>query len=154
MDSIFGKVHFLDRLLLEKLSLAGIARAAKVSESWLQRYVKQKFQQVPRNVGPQACSPKKRVVIECDELWSFVGKKPRKQWVWIAMDRESRLVVAMHMGGRGLKGARGLWQNLPESDREQALFYTDDWEAYRAIYPARDIGPWAQVRIKQILLNV
>lgn len=51
--------RFVDRLLLEKLSLAGIARAAKVSESWLQRYVKQKYQQVPRNVEPQACSPKK-----------------------------------------------------------------------------------------------
>jgi len=57
--------RFVDRFLLEKLSLAGIVRAAKVSESWLQRYVKQKYQQVPRNVEPQACSPqKKRVVIE------------------------------------------------------------------------------------------
>ena len=73
------------------------------------------------------------MVIECDELWSFVGKKARKQWIWIAMDRESRLVVAMHIGSRGLKGAKGLWQNLPESYREQALFYTDFWEAYRAI---------------------
>jgi len=52
--------RFVDSLLLEKLSLAGIVRAAKVSESWLLRYVKQKYQQVPRNVGPQACSPQKK----------------------------------------------------------------------------------------------
>ena len=52
--------RFVDRLLLEKLSLAGIVRTAQVSESWLQRYVKQKYQQVPRNVGPQACSPQKK----------------------------------------------------------------------------------------------
>lgn len=51
--------RFVVRLLLEKLSLASIVRAAKVSESWLQRYVKQKYQQIPRNVGPQACSPQK-----------------------------------------------------------------------------------------------
>ena len=43
----------------KKISLADIVRAAKVSESWLQRYVKQKYQQVPRNVGPQDCSPTK-----------------------------------------------------------------------------------------------
>ena len=47
----------------------------------------------------------------------------------------SRLVVAMHIGSCGLKGAKGLWQNLPESYREQALFYTDFWDAYRAILP-------------------
>jgi len=54
--------RFVDRLLLEKLSLAGIVRAAKVSESWLQRYVKQKYQQIPRNVGPQASSPSKKTL--------------------------------------------------------------------------------------------
>ena len=32
----------IDRLLLEKLSLAGIARVSNVSESWLQSYVNQK----------------------------------------------------------------------------------------------------------------
>ena len=147
--------RFVDRLLLEKLSLAGIVRAAKVSESWLQRYVKQKYQQVPRNVEPKACSPpKKRVVIECDELWSFVGKKARKQWIWIAMDRGSRLVVAMHIGSRGLKGAKGLWQNLPESYREQALFYNDFWEAYRAILLRERHRAAGKVRVKQIILNV
>ena len=31
--------ELIDRLLLEKISLAGIARAAKVSERWLQTYV-------------------------------------------------------------------------------------------------------------------
>ena len=53
-------------------------------------------------------TPKKRVVIECDELWSFVGKKARKQWIWIAMDCESRLVVAMHICSRGLRSKRTL----------------------------------------------
>lgn len=51
------------------------------------------------------------------------------------MDRESCLVVAMYIGCRGLKGAKGLWQNLPESYRTQALFYTDFWEVYLAILP-------------------
>jgi insertion element IS1 protein InsB len=40
----------IDRLLLEKLSLAGIARAAKVSQTWLQSYVNVKYQEVPKVV--------------------------------------------------------------------------------------------------------
>lgn len=38
------------RLLLERISLAGIARVAQVSEKWLQDYVNQKYAQIPRQV--------------------------------------------------------------------------------------------------------
>lgn len=47
----------IDRLLLERISLAGIARAAQVSEQWLQTYVNEKYVKVPRNVQ---VAPKKR----------------------------------------------------------------------------------------------
>jgi transposase-like protein len=36
----------IDRLLLERISLAGIARATQVSEPWLQAYVNEKYAQV------------------------------------------------------------------------------------------------------------
>lgn len=42
--------ELIDRLLLERISLAGIARAAQVSEQWLQTYVNEKYAQVPRRV--------------------------------------------------------------------------------------------------------
>lgn len=42
--------ELIDRLLLERISLAGIARAVKVSEQWLQTYVNEKYAQVPRQV--------------------------------------------------------------------------------------------------------
>ena len=47
--------RLIDRLLLEKLPLAGIARVAEVSEPWLQHYVNQKYAQVERRakVSPQ-----------------------------------------------------------------------------------------------------
>ncbi len=38
-----GVRELIDRLLLERVSLAGIARVAEVSESWLQRYVNAKL---------------------------------------------------------------------------------------------------------------
>ena len=49
--------ELIDRLLLERLSLADIARAAQVSEQWLQTYVNEKYAQVPRRVQG---TPKKR----------------------------------------------------------------------------------------------
>ncbi len=36
------KRELIDRLLLERISLAGIARVAQVSERWLQPYVNEK----------------------------------------------------------------------------------------------------------------
>ncbi len=47
----------IDRLLLERFSLAGIARAAQVSERWLQTYGNDKCATVPRYVQ---VTPKKR----------------------------------------------------------------------------------------------
>jgi transposase-like protein len=44
----------IDKLLLEKIPLAGIARVAEVSEPWLQSYVNQKYQNVPREVEVRA----------------------------------------------------------------------------------------------------
>ena len=42
--------ELIDKLLLEKLPLTGIARVAKVSEPWLQGYVNQKYEAVPKRV--------------------------------------------------------------------------------------------------------
>lgn len=44
----------IDRLLLEKLSLAGIARVLEVSETWPQQYVNQKYAEVEKQVAVAA----------------------------------------------------------------------------------------------------
>ncbi|MEM9946919.1 MAG: IS1 family transposase, partial [Cyanobacteria bacterium P01_D01_bin.36] len=41
-------LSLIDLLLLEKLSLAGIARAVNVSESWLQAYVNDVYEDMPQ----------------------------------------------------------------------------------------------------------
>ena len=51
------KRELIDRLLLERISLAGIARVVKVSERWLQTYVNHKYAQVSRTVK---VAPKKK----------------------------------------------------------------------------------------------
>ena len=37
---------------------------------------------------------KGRLTIQCDEMWSFVQCKENKQWLWFALDVESRKLLA------------------------------------------------------------
>jgi IS1 family transposase len=70
-----------------------------------------------------------------DELWSFVGGKARVRWVWAALDKDTRQVVAMVVGDRSEDTARRLWAALPARDRDRAIAGTDFWRAYRAAVP-------------------
>ena len=74
-----------DRLLLEKISLAGIVRTTGVSSRWLQYYVNKKLGAVKRELEVKS---KKRgqLTIQCDEMWSFVGNKDNKQWIWLGIE--------------------------------------------------------------------
>jgi transposase-like protein len=49
--------ELIDKLLLERIPLAGIARVADISADYLQAYVNRKYEAVPRE--PQIRSPKK-----------------------------------------------------------------------------------------------
>ncbi len=49
--------ELIDKLLLEKLLLAGIVRVTGVSEGWLQTYVNTKYDTIPKQVDVW---PKKR----------------------------------------------------------------------------------------------
>jgi insertion element IS1 protein InsB len=58
-----------------------------------------------------------RPVLELDELPSFVLKKARKCWVWPALCRQTRQVVAFVVGDRSAQTCRRLWQAIPEAFR-------------------------------------
>ena len=68
--------------------------------------------------------------VEADELWSFVQKKANPHWIWIAMEKQTRQIIAFHVGDRSQESAQQLWAKLPEVFREQATFYTDQYAAY------------------------
>ena len=78
---------------------------------------------------------KRDLVIEADELWSFVGSKANVQWVWAALDADTRRVVALVVGDRSAFTARCLWDLLPAEYRIDAVFRTDFLPSYRAVLP-------------------
>ncbi len=131
----------IKRLLRERLSLRGICRAVGVSLTWLLQFVAALYEQLPDDLHAGPPVPGRhihllRLEAEVDELWSFVGKKANKQWVWLAFDRQTRQVIAFFVGDRSRESARQLWRRLPRAYREQATFSSDDWEAYKGVIPA------------------
>lgn len=70
---------------------------------------------------------------EADEMWTFVGKKKNKKWLWMVMNTANRQIVAFHVGGRGKKDARKLFKKVPTVFRENAVFFTDFWNGYHIL---------------------
>ncbi len=74
-------------------------------------------------------------------MWSFVGKKKNKQWIWLALDVDSRQIVGVYVGSRDQNGAKGLWDSLPPVYRQCAVCYTDFWSAYKKVFPHKRHKP-------------
>ncbi len=79
--------------------------------------------------------PKGKLTIECDEAWSFVSNKNNKQWIWLALDKETREIVGVYIGDRSKESAQKFWESLPPVYRQCAVYYTDFWTAYEEIFP-------------------
>jgi len=78
--------------------------------------------------------PEEEKVLELDELWSFVYRKSDKVWVWLALCRQTRQVVAFVTGDRSRATCKRLWQSVPESYKASSC-YSDFWEAYQGVIP-------------------
>ena len=130
----------VERLLREKISLHGICRAVGVSIRWLMDFMVARFAALPDHLYMRPVSSPRDVLIgrlevEVDEMWSFVQKKASKQWVWIAMDKQTRPIIAFPVGARSPDRAKQLWANIPAVSREQATFYTDQYAVYTGVIP-------------------
>jgi insertion element IS1 protein InsB len=131
----------IERLLLERISLRGICRAVGVGLRWLLQFMVERFQAAPEHLYVESPVDTRAVILqrlkaEMDELWSFVGAKENRHWVWIAMDATTRQVIAFHVGDRSGQSAQALWEKIPAVYQEQATFYTDQYEVYKAVIPS------------------
>jgi insertion element IS1 protein InsB len=126
----------IERMLLEKIPLVGIARSLRVSESWLQQFVNAYYATVPQQVQVQP-KPQKRLTVQMDELWSFVEDKDHEFWIWLALDAETREIVGCYIGDRSGESAKALWDSLPPVYRQCAVCYTDFWTSYPVALPSK-----------------
>ena len=119
---------------------------------WLLQFMVERFQATPTHlyVRPPANEPVvilQRLEAELDELWSFVDKKANWQWVWIAVDANTRQVIAFHVSDRSGQSAAALWEKIPAMYQEHAAFYTHHYAAYLGVIPSaqhRAISKWVR----------
>jgi insertion element IS1 protein InsB len=130
----------VEHLLRERILLRVICRAVGVSLTWLLHFMVERFASCPDHLHVQLTGDPTDVVIqrleaEADEMWSFVGKKANKQWLWIAMDAKTRQVIAFHLGDRSRESGEQLWAKIQEVYQQQATFCTDFYEVYKGVIP-------------------
>ena len=66
-----------------------------------------------------------------------MGSKDNKQWIWLALDANTREIVGVYIGEGSRASAKKLWQSLPPVYRQCAVCYTDFWEAYEQVLPSK-----------------
>ena len=67
------------------------------------------------------------------EEWTFVKKKINKRWLWLALSRATKQVVAYVIGDRTEKSCRTLKEKIPEKYKETFKF-SDLWDTYNAVF--------------------
>jgi insertion element IS1 protein InsB len=71
-------------------------------------------------------------IMELDELHSFVLKKSHTMWIWIALCRKTRQIIARAVGDRSKATCLELWNNIPEEYRNGHCF-ADFWKVYQLV---------------------
>ena len=102
----------VQRALIERTSLRGIGRIFQMSQRTVMRWL-QDWRQQMASLSETRLPVEFGDVLELDELWSFVGNKNNQQWLWLALCRRTRQVVAYYVGDRSTQSALHLWQQLP-----------------------------------------
>ncbi len=120
----------------ERMSMHGLERVFKICRQTLARWLKELDKTCPDDLGVGDAIPEETdIILEGDEMWSFVLKKVNKKWIWILQERETRLIIAFVVGDRSEKTAQKLWQAIPDKYKRHSFTYTDLWEAYQQAFP-------------------
>jgi IS1 family transposase len=78
--------------------------------------------------------------IQCDEIWSFVYSKEKNKpanvanagdvWTWTAIDADSKLIVAWHVGGRDADSANTFMHDVDSRLARRVQLTTDGLHSY------------------------
>ena len=123
---------------MERISLRGICRVAGVSLCWLLNLPEKLYETVPEDLSfsVPVDAEIEILFLEADEIWSFVGKKENKRWIWLIIERRTRQIIAVQIGDRSQASADALWERVPLEVKAKVLVLTDKWEAYGLAIPS------------------
>jgi transposase-like protein/IS1 family transposase len=84
--------------------------------------------------------------VQCDEIWSFVGKKQRQvrkedgtevgdQWIFVALDADTKLVASYCVGKRSIANTMAFIGDLHKRLAQQIQLTTDGFHFYTKAVP-------------------
>jgi IS1 family transposase/transposase-like protein len=119
------------RAYQERSSLRGLERIFHVCRQTIAVWIMEKVHSLP-TLRATLTAARVNDVLELDEMWTFVGQKAQKRWLWTALCRRTRQVVAFAIGDHSKDTCKRLWARIPESYRRCRSF-SDFWRAYQAL---------------------
>ncbi|MGV3599174.1 MAG: IS1 family transposase [Bacteroidota bacterium] len=116
-------------LYLDNMPIRAVSRRFKVSPSTVQRWLEIMSEKLMPLI------PLKSKSIEMDELYLYIKKKKSKRWLWLALCRDTKRIVGFHVGGRGQKALKTLYNSI--SVIECSNYYTDGHAPYKNVLPKK-----------------
>ena len=118
----------------ERISLRGLERVFGVHRQTVSRWLVEAGKRLPLLV--ETLLPAQADdVLELDEVWTFVGnKREGERWLWTALCRRTRQIVAFFIGSHDQHACQQLWQRVP-ADYTHCPLRSDAWRTYQAILP-------------------
>jgi insertion element IS1 protein InsB len=127
------------RTYQERASLRGLGRIYGVARQTVMRWIQAHVQRLPTLLD-SLVAKQRGDILELDELWAFVYCKANAAWLWTALCRRTRQIVAFAIGDRSAATCQRLWQAIPP-DYRRCRTYTDFWRAYQAVLPRHTHHP-------------
>jgi insertion element IS1 protein InsB len=122
------------RAVLERISLRGIERLFGLSRRPVAAWMKPWAEHLPP-LETTLAEAQVDEVLEMDEVWSFVLKKANPRWIWVALCRRTRQIVAYFIGDRSEASCLQLWRRIPLA-YTRCHWFSDFRDAYQRVFAA------------------
>ena len=123
---------------------------------WLLDFITKIISELPENLNAKLVSPDSEfdmVILEADELWSFVQKKTNKQWLWLILHKDTRQILAMHVGNRDEQSAQILLAKLPDYLKKKLTFTQINLLLIKMLYQELNTALSQKALVKHLILK-
>lgn len=120
------------RAVLDRISLRGIERLFGLSRRTVADWIEVWAEHLPPRETTSAAAQAEDV-LALDEVWSFVLKKANQRWVWVALCRRTRQMVAYFIGDHTETRCLQLWRRIPRA-YTRCHSFSDFWDAYQPVF--------------------
>ena len=117
------------RSFLGRMSLCGVSRVFLISYYQVYKELNICFLLLPNFKSPVIENKQLTDVIEFDELCGFCQNKKNKPWIWAAISRNTRQIVAYVIGDRSELTFKRLLRKIP-IEYLKCQSYSDYWKSY------------------------